>query len=193
MHMMMLAQCVNFQAMAIKFFERFRASGLTDAECDFREVTDMVEWQALVATIEVKADASGIPTPFFEKGFSLATIVSAHHNLVIYGVPWASGDGLWTNPGPKKRFYAPGDAILQLAKSDPLINDAIVQAYLLDRTSESFDLKPAEVLPGAYGYPGMKDWVTQVGNINLEPHLNSPAWQKWNEWHGGNIVTQISD
>lgn len=173
----MLTQCVNFQYMSEGFFKNWRKSNLTKVECDWRETTDMVEWQALVATIPVK----GTPPnawPKFGPGFSLATIVSAHHNLVIYGVPFHTASGAWTNPGPEKRFYAPEDAIRTLAKSVVLKDDADVKKYLQEVPAENLDLP---------GKPGMKEWVEKTGKKaklhRRGTEAEAKAWQVWKEWH----------
>merc|ERR1719210_1923026 len=72
----------------------------------------MLDFQALVATIEVD---DGVPN-VVKRGIPLSVLISAHHNLVTYGVPFVNDDGVWTNPGPSKTFYHPKEAISALAK-----------------------------------------------------------------------------
>lgn len=155
------------------------------SHCDWKETRDMVDWQAMVGTIPIEGE-SGKAWPTFapwdkeadgvRKIFSLSVIISAHHNLVTYGVPFVNSVGLWTNPGPAKRFYAPNAAIAKLQESPAFAEDetkSLVKAWL--------DSDPVLDLAGK---PGMAAWVVESEQTRGTPPPGGDH-DVWNQWHSG--------
>jgi len=173
--MMMLSQCVTFGLMSKDFFDHWTTgeSPATVSECDWREVTDMLDFQALVATFEVD---NGWPN-VVKTGIPLSVIISAHHNLVTYGVPFVNSDGLWTNPGPAKTFYRPEKAIKSLAKRLDLMDesrDNLCQKWL--GTNPNFHKEDEKML-------GMSKWVHYMMMNFFSQPRKAEQLAKWKEFH----------
>lgn len=113
----MLSQCVNFGINSETFFDHWtveipltqdgvkeRPNPATVSHCDWQEVRDMMDWQAFVATIEVKDRQPDV----LEKQIPLSVILFAQHNLVNYGAPFPSDRS-------DRTLYAPTQAIPTLA------------------------------------------------------------------------------
>lgn len=185
--MMMLSQCATFGLMSKDFFDHWTVktplentslgeSPATVSECDWREVSDMLDFQALVATFEVD---DGVPN-VVKTGIPLSVLISAHHNLVTYGVPFVNDDGVWTNPGPQKTFYHPKEAISALAERlDDMDESHVVQDWLAESNLNFFDNHEDVDM-----VPGMSAWVRFMRmNFFDTPRKKwqLDAWKKFHE------------
>jgi len=196
---MMLSQCVTFGTVSEDFFAHWRIelpvrpesvgkSPATVSECDWKEVTDMLDFQAFVATIKVKDDLPDVSAT----GIPLSVIIAAHHNLVTYGVPWVNNDGQWTNPGPMKTFYVPEEVISMITtKLDVMSQDDTIQEWLL--TNPNLD---------GGDVPGMAKWVKfmKVGMYDqphkmelLKPWVQFHEFSNENEKHWKDISKAIQE
>lgn len=178
--MMMLSQCVTFGTVSEAFFEHWRIklpvekesvgkSPATVSACDWREVTDMLDFQAFVATIKVKDDLPDVSAT----GIPLSVIIAAHHNLVTYGVPFVNQDGQWTNPGPRKTFYVPEEVINMITtKLDQMSRDETIQKWLL--TNPNLD---------GGDVPGMAKWVHTVKTAFYDEPWQMEQKKQWLQFH----------
>lgn len=145
----------------------------TVSECDWRETQDMLDFQAFIATIEVRdgwpqVTATGVP---------LSVMIAAHHNLVTYGVPFVNLDGMWTNPGPAKTFYIPKDAIMQLA---PILDKMSGGTQV----TEWAQLKNASDTLDGGDVPGMAKWVWWAKMNFMDQQMTGDARVAWLKFHG---------
>lgn len=181
--MLLISQCIAFQPWSQTFARSWIKGGYMRKACDLVETQDLLEWQKLTTKVPVTAMNTSWrgarKTPdVVSTGIPLSTIVSAHHNLVTYGVPFET----WTNPLPKdengeyigniglKRYYGPKDAIEQLAGSPLFEQDAEVKAWL----AKNPELEPASV----YRVPGMSHWVEKA-NKCFAKMGSSEGCAKW--------------
>jgi len=176
----MLSQCVNFGSVSKGFFDHWSMplpvgkesvgkNPATVSECDWRETQDMLDFQAFVGTIKVRDDLPDVVAT----GIPLSVILAAHHNLVTYGVPFVNDDGQWTNPGPRKTFYTPEEAIMSLAtRLDLISGDSVVTDWL--RTEPLLD---------GGDVPGMAAWVTLARGWFDEPQVMElrKSWVRFHE------------
>jgi len=142
--MLLMSQCQAFQLWAPNYWAE---GGFMKETCDLIETQDLMDWQTLTNHIQVYGpDDDKLPN-VSSSGVSLSTLFAAHHNLVTYGVPFE-----WVRPGPNKRFYAPEEAVAQIAKSKMFESDALVQKW--------YAAHKGKLVPDAIeNMPGMAKWV----------------------------------
>jgi len=179
--MMMLTQCVTFGSVSEAFWEHWKEplplqntsvgkAPASVSNCDWRETQDMVDFQAFVGKVKVK---DGLPD-VRATGVPLSVIFVAHHNLVTYGVPFLNDMGKWTNPGPKKTFYEPKNAIEQLA---PLLDQWGGNTEVSDwlkNNQDKLDVK---------NVPGMAAWVQMAKEKKWDVPRSMDKKVEWLEFH----------
>jgi len=196
----MLSQCVSFGINSGGFFKRWRnqeppfsglsvgASPTSVSQCDSQEVYDMINWQAFVATIPVVEVEDGLRVPdITATQVPLSVVLSAHHNLVTYGVPFMNTGGKWTNPGPQKTYYSPEEAIRTLAPAvDEISRDTVARDWLT-KIRPTLDVD---------NLPGMAKCVAAAKNKWALPHKEEDAWTRWHErsdsWQPGQTLRRAS-
>jgi len=190
--MLLISQCAAFQPWSSTFARSWIKGGYMRKACDLLETQDLLEFQIFTAKVPVTAQQASWrgarKTPdVVSTGIPLSTIVSAHHNLVTYGVPFET----WTNPQGadgavgEKRYYSPKEAIEQLAGSALFQNDAEVKAWLATKP----DLEPASL----FRVPGMSHWVQKANKCfakmgskeGCAKYLGSDDnfWEVWKSSH----------
>jgi len=168
--------------------------GIPLSHCDNQEVTDMKAFQLVVNSMPVESgDLSLVghdlePTFIAGDGLLVPDVVStsipvsvlfvAHHNLVTYGVPFLAMDGKWTNPGPEKTYYAPPEAIQNLAGSALFKDDEDVQEWVqtFQRQWSAVDKYPNE---GVGTIPGMTPWALKAKEQFAAADSESDIWKEW--------------
>lgn len=166
--MMMLSQCVTFGMMSENFWNAWTDPGRKDppsvSTCDWQEVGDMLDFQALMAKIKVNDD--GVPdlrslSEDTDKMMPLSPLISAHHNLVTYGVPFSYSNRKVVVPGPNKAFYDPYEAIKGLAASLDKIDGQEQDGQERGKIGQWVETNRNE-LDRDEDYPGMKKWVARM-------------------------------
>jgi len=178
--MMMISQCSTFGSLSKAFWDHWELdvplssdsvgkSPATVSNCDWRETQDMIDFQAFVGHIKIRDDLPDVTAT----GIPLSVILVAHHNLVTYGVPFVNNDGQWTNPGPKKTYYTPREAIVALAARLESMsnNDGIVKGWL--STNPNLDVTDG---------PGMQAWAEMAKREFTEPR-KMQAKKAWEQFH----------
>jgi len=185
--MLMLSQCVTFGMVSKPWFDRWamkipvtqdsvNKNPATVSDCDWRETADMIDFQAFVASIKVEDDLPQVTA----KNVPLSVILSAHHNLVTYGVAFVNDDGVWTNPGPKKTFYIPTEAMELLAGAlDAMNGNSELQTWLQQTWLQDEQVK----LQAIADVPGMRKWVELAREQKWDVPKTMREKKAWKDFH----------
>lgn len=183
--MLIMSQCNTFHPFTVSVYPTFVKEKYMKYQCDLIETQDMVDFQGLTNLIRTYGPQEYKLPNVTGAGVPLSTVLTAHHNLVTYGVGFE-----WVRPKPPdsstphvKRFYTAETVVEQLVGGPLFSDDAEVQAWYSQKKGS---LEPVAVA----GMPGMARWVQLADKCfstktsRAECNATYAGWfEVWNETH----------